>query len=87
MDDVELLNEVKIRLSLTGEYHDPLIKGFIEDVIAYMSDAGVPDEVFTDSASIGCIARGVADLWNYGSGDGEFSKVFKERTIQLCFKE
>ena len=48
-----------------------------------MLSAGVPLDVVNGSASVGCIARGVADLWNYGSGSAKLSTYFLQRMQQL----
>lgn len=87
MTDTELLSEVKTRLALTGTYHDNLINGYISDVKEYLIDSGVSEDVVNNEVSVGVIARGVADLWNYGSGEGKFSEVFYQRAIQLRFKK
>lgn len=81
--DAGLIEQVKIRLGISGSYHDTLIGALCDDVKAYMLSGGVSSEVLDSNMSIGCIARGVADLWNYGSGDGKFSEVFYQRVIQL----
>lgn len=83
MDAMQMLPGVKTRLQITHDYHDGVLLGLIEDVMNYMLSAGVKPRVITGSSSIGCIARGVADIWNHGSGEGEFSKYFHERLIQL----
>lgn len=81
---MDLLTEIKNRLSVTGDFHNEVISGFAEDVKSYMLSAGVKQSVIDDKKSIGCIARGVADLW---SNDGSFSEMFKQRVIQLTFEE
>lgn len=86
MTDAELLEEVKTRLALTGIYHDNLISGYIQDVKEYLLDSGVNPDVVNNKVSVGVIARGVADLWNFGSGEGKFSEVFYQRLIQLRYK-
>lgn len=86
MAEVNLLSEVKIRLGITGTYQDTAVQGFIEDVKEFLLDAGVPEDVIESNASVGVIARGVADTWNYGSGDGEFSEMFFQRAEQLRHK-
>lgn len=35
-------------------------------------------------AAVGCIVRGVADMWNLGSGTVELSPYFKEMAAQLA---
>lgn len=86
-NQLNLLNEVKTRLGLTGTYHDSLLTAYIQDVKDYLLDAGVDSSVVESNASVGVIARGVSDLWNYGSGEGKFSEVFYQRAIQLCYKK
>lgn len=83
MTDAELLSQVKIRLGITGTYHDDLLTGYITDVKLFLTDAGVPASVLTSNASVGVIARGVSDSWNFGSGDGKFSQMFYQRAEQL----
>lgn len=83
MTDTQLIEQIKIRLSLTGNYHDSLIGAYAEDVKDFLRDAGVnPD----GPGAIGLISRGVADLWNFGAGDGKFSDVFFQRLTQLRYE-
>jgi uncharacterized protein CbrC (UPF0167 family) len=86
MTNEEILKEVKTRLGITGDYQNEVISSHIEDVIAFMTDAGVSEEVVTSRSALGAISRGVADLWNYGAGDAEFSRVFFQRVTQLAYK-
>ena len=79
-----MLEEVKQRLSITGNDLDPTINGMIDDVVAFCLSAGVKYSQLVKPDVIGLIARGVADLWNYGAGDGKFSQVFHMRLNQLC---
>lgn len=81
--DAILTEKIKIRLGITGTFHDALIDSYADDVKAFMRSGGVPDSIIESEASVGCIARGVADLWNYGGGDGKFSEVFFQRVSQL----
>lgn len=87
MDDSELLDEIKTRLGITGDYHDSLLLAYASDVKAFMVSGGVDSSIVDSSDAVGCIARGVADLWNYGAGDGKFSQVFYQRVIQLATSE
>lgn len=84
---MDLLKEIKDRLSITDDFHNDLLSGFATDTKDYLRSAGVKDAVIESEKSIGVIARGVADLWNFGSGDGKFSEVFYQRAIQLTFEE
>ena len=83
MTDAEILTKVKAGLGITGTYQDETLNVYIDEVKAFMLDAGVPDDVLTSSASVGCILRGVADLWNYGSGNAKLSDYFIQRVLQL----
>lgn len=86
MEDTELIDGIKTRLSITGSYHDELLLGYSDDVIAFMLSAGVSQTIIDDATkSLGVIARGVADLWNYGSGQGKFSEMFFQRVTQLAY--
>lgn len=77
-----LLAEIKTRLSITGTYHDNMLTALTNDVKEYINDAGANAESVN---AVGVIARGVADLWDFGSGKGTFSEVFKQRVIQLAY--
>lgn len=81
---VDIVSECKARLGITGEYHDATIGAYAEDVMAYLADAGVPLTVLASEEAVGCIARGVADLWTYAGGDAKFSEAFLQRAIQLA---
>ena len=81
-----ILTKVKQALGITGAYQDDTIKIYIDEVVAYMKDAGVPEKVVADTASAGVIARGVSDLWNYGSSNGKLSEYFYQRVSQLAYK-
>lgn len=81
---VDFLTETKARLGIVGEYHDATLSGYIEDVKAYLADAGVPALALEGEEAVGVVARGVADLWSYGSGEGAFSPAFYQRAIQMA---
>lgn len=85
MTDAELLTEVKKRIGITGTYQDDTISGHIQDVKDFMLDAGVSNTTMESKKIIGAVTRGVSDLWDYGSGDGEFSTYFMQRVTQLCY--
>lgn len=84
MTDAELLEEVKKRLGVTGDYQNDTIGGHIQDVKDYMLDAGVSEETMLTKKIIGAVTRGVSDLWDYGSGQGQFSHYFYQRVTQLA---
>ena len=86
MTDALLLTEVKKRIGITGDYQDDTLTGHIQDVKDFMQDAGVSEEVMQTTKIIGAVTRGVSDLWDYGSGNGEFSPYFFQRVTQLVYK-
>lgn len=79
----DLLIEIKSRLAIGDDFHDKLILGLIEDVKNYMVSAGVEKQIVDSVISIGCIARGVSDLWT----SEKFSDFFNQRVIQLTCEE
>ena len=82
-----ILESVKSALGITGTYQDATLKIYIDEVIAYMKDAGVPEEVINAGVSAGVIARGVTDLWNYNGGAGKLSDYFYQRVSQLAYSK
>ena len=68
-----MLSEVKTALGITGSYQDETIQAYI-------------NEVQEEAITPGLVARGVADLWNYGSGEGKLSTYFMQRAAQLSYK-
>lgn len=76
------LEDVKNALGVTGSYQDATLQIYISEVVAFLKDAGVPESSMTS----GIIARGVADLWNYGAGEGKLSSYFMVRATQLALK-
>lgn len=85
MADAEfnMLTTVKAALNITGTYQDTALQAYIDEVNQYLLAAGVPSSLINVAASAGTVARGVADLWNYGAGEGKLSPYFYERVIQL----
>jgi len=83
MTNAELLAKVKIALGITGDYQDETLTEYISEVKCFLKDAGVSEDVINSASSVGVICRGVADLWNYGSGNASLSKYFIQRMLQL----
>lgn len=83
MTDNELLTKVKTGLGIKGNYQDETLQFYIEETKAFMVSAGVKKETVDSELSVGCIMRGVSDLWNFGSGSVKFSDYFIQRVIQL----
>lgn len=84
--DSARLETIKTMLGITGTYHDELLKAYGAEVEQYLLDAGVKKEVLALPEVTGIYARGIADLWNYGAGDGKLSPYFLQRAIQLSLK-
>ena len=80
---MNLLDEIKKRLSITGDFHDNLLLGYARDVKAYLISAGVKETVVNSELSVGVIARGVSDMWIKDA----YSELFNQRVIQLSFEE
>ena len=81
--DAELLETVKATLNVTGDHFNATLQLYIEEVKGYLASAGVRAEVLNSTLAVGCIARGVADLWNYGNGDTKLSDYFYQRADGL----
>lgn len=82
-----MLEQVKINLGITGTFQDKTIQGYIDEVKDFMIEGGVSKDIAESDKCIGVITRGVADLWNYGSGGTSFSPYFIQRVTQLAFKK
>ena len=83
MADAGMLTNVKNALGIEGDYQDDTISEYIDEVTAFLTDAGVKSAYITS----GIVARGVADLWNYGAADGKLSDYFMNRATQLSYKK
>lgn len=79
----EMLEKVKISLGITGTYQDNTVNEYILEIKAFLIDAGVKKSNIT----VGLVARGVSDLWNYGAGKGRLSEYFMQRASQLAYKK
>lgn len=76
------LDDVKTALGITGNFQNDTIRVHFDEVIDFLRDAGVAPTNITK----GIVARGVSDLWNYGTGDGKLSEYFCWRASQLALK-
>lgn len=79
----DLLEKVKQSLNIMGQQFDSTLQMYIDEVKAYLASAGVRADVLGSTLAVGCISRGVADLWNYGNGDTKLSEYFYQRADQL----
>ena len=75
--------EVKTALGITGDYQNETLQEWIVETVDFLRGAGVRDQDITS----GIVARGVADLWNYGGNDGKLSEYFIQRAAQLSYKK
>ena len=87
LTDTELLAKVKAGLGIAGDYQDETLKVHIDEVKAFMLDAGVPETVVNSTVSVGAILCGVDDLWSHDSGNKKLSNYFKERVAQLSIQK
>ena len=78
-----MLEQVKSAIGITGTYQDETVNQYIIEVKAFLTDAGVKESNIT----VGLVARGVSDLWNYGSNKGVLSTYFMQRATQLAYKK
>lgn len=77
------LSDVKAALGVTGDYQDATLSIYFDEVVYFLLDAGVSPSHITP----GLVARGVADLWQYGGNDGKLSSYFLHRAAQLSYKK
>ena len=77
------LETVKNALGITDNYQDNTLQVYFDEVVDFLRDAGVAESNITS----GLVARGVSDLWNYGSGAGRLSQYFLRRAAQLSYKK
>ena len=77
------IDDVKNALGITGTDQDATLAVYIQEVEAFLSGAGVP----ASSVTSGLVSRGVADLWQYGAGEGKLSPYFIQRAAQLALNK
>lgn len=87
MTKVNHLEAVKSMLGVTGDFQDDTLTAYIEEVKDFMLLAGVSQAIIDSSKATGTIARGVSDLWSYGSGEVHLSPYFMMRCSQLSLQE
>lgn len=82
MASAAMLAKVKAALGIEGTYQDETLSEYIDEVVAFLVDAGVAESNITT----GVVSRGVSDLWSYGAGNGKLSDYFMMRASQLALK-
>ena len=78
------ITQIKQALGIGDGIPDATINVWLSDVKDFMLNAGVPTSVINADTSIGTLARGVSDTWNYGDGNTDYSNAFKMRVSQLA---
>lgn len=76
------VEQVKTALGITGDYQNETLQSYIDEVEAFLLEAGVK----SDHITAGVVSRGVSDLWNYGGAEGKLSEYFMMRATQLALK-
>lgn len=76
------LAQIKNALGITGTYQDDTLTVYMNEVVDFLTDSGVAEANIT----AGIVARGVSDLWDYGSGTGKLSTYFMQRAAQLAYR-
>lgn len=84
IEEKDLLEKVKSILGVTGSFNDDALALLITDVKYVLIDGGTHETAVNSEAAIGAITRGVADLWNLGSGTVNLSPYFYTRATQLA---
>lgn len=84
LSDEQILNKVKTGLGILTDYQNDVLQIYIDETRAFMIGAGVPEAVTRSNVAVGCLIRGVNDLWDYGSGTANLSDYFKMRVVQLA---
>ena len=72
-----MLEEIKKRLQITGNYMDDMLEAWIDSAKTYLIDGGA-DKTATESA-YGVIAKGVFDMWT----SDRFSSIFLNMATQF----
>lgn len=84
LEKEELFARTRRAMGIMTTYQDEQLKPYFDDVIQFLKNGGADEKVIFQDTSVGVIARGICDLWNYGSGGTELSPYFIKRAIQLC---
>lgn len=81
MEEYQYIDEVILAIG-ASLHQKSILKIYVNDVIDFMVDAGIKKEIAVSESCIGLVARGLLDVWNYGSGDTKLSPYFKEKVVQ-----
>lgn len=75
------LEAVKTAIGMIGT-PDAVVQPWYDETVDFLKRAGVAESRIT----VGIIARGVLDLYNFGAGDGKLSEYFIQRAAQLALQ-
>lgn len=75
-----MLEEVKRRLQITGDYMDDMLEGWIESCQRYLHGAGADEAQCKGENAYGVITKGVFDMWTRDS----FSEMFLNMATQFA---
>lgn len=80
----EQVKEVKRAIFGNTEHNDNgVIALYVEEVRAFLLDAGVSEEKLNSREVLGALVIGTSDLWNYQAGGVKYSDYFIKRVNQL----
>jgi hypothetical protein len=74
-------NSVKKAIGVT-DFHDNVIGVWYDEAYTFCKEAGVSESYLQSESAVGLLAKGVLDLWDFGSGTGKLSEYFKMRVVQ-----
>lgn len=73
---------VKKAIGINHSYQDSTLGVWYDEAFNFCLEAGVSEEYLQSDKAVGLLAKGLLDLWDYGSGSGKLSEYFKMRVIQ-----
>lgn len=65
------------------EYHKEILQTYYDDAIAFLVDAGVPEDIARSDLANGCITRYILDTYSMNSNEVKLSPFFFQRLKQL----
>ena len=63
MEVIDMLEQVKKLLGITGKFQDETINGWIDEIKQLMIDGGISPSIVNDVKSAGVIAKGIDDVY------------------------
>ena len=84
MEVIDMLEQVKKLLGITGKFQDETINGWIDEIKQLMIDGGISPSIVNDVKSAGIIANGIDDVYFQKTN---LSNYFWQRATQLAYKD